>query len=140
MISVVNTSLGRIDQMMVMYRLRFHIRAEYMVDGPSSPAFTVWLPCFECVCRSQGFSFPYFVTLMYLIVKGLECGIMQVKSRVYIGFPRQSRNALVLVAMGVLSVCASHRHHTHKRFPTLAAVCLRRPRYNPLLHQSHLLL
>ena len=26
---------------------------------------------------SQGFSFPYFVTLMYLVVKGLECGLMQ---------------------------------------------------------------
>ena len=29
------------------------------------------------VMSSQGFSFPYFVTLMYLVVKGLECGLMQ---------------------------------------------------------------
>jgi hypothetical protein len=26
---------------------------------------------------SQGFSFPYFVTLCYLVVKGVECGLLQ---------------------------------------------------------------
>jgi hypothetical protein len=64
---------------------------------------TSYIAVFRALCRSQGFSFPYFVTLMYLIVKGLECGVMQVRPCVYLRCFRQSQ-----------STHASHRHRARK--------------------------
>ena len=64
---------------------------------------------------SQGFSFPYFVTLMYLVVKGLECGLMQwcfnLPGRTFTTWwwalphptpPRQGRGALPSAVTGAL--------------------------------------